>query len=43
MMTIKFDTAVEWYNAIAALVERGITFEAHSYDSEYTITCTGGY
>ena len=43
MMIIKLDTREEWYNAITAMVQRGITFEADNFSGAYTITLTGGY
>ena len=43
MMVIKLAGRKEWYDAIAAMVERGITFEADNFSGAYTITLTGGY
>ena len=43
MMTIKLQSRTEWYDAIAAMVSRGITFEADDFNGAYTIILTGGY
>lgn len=40
-MTIECSTSGEFYNAIAALVIRGLTFTANA--TALTITLTGGY
>mgnify|MGYP001817336789 CR=1 FL=1 len=45
--SIKFETAEKFYEAIAALVEKGLTFEAYDADASmcgtYLIVLTGGY
>jgi len=40
-MIIYCNTAEEFYDAIAALVQRGLTFESRT--SDFRITLTGGY
>lgn len=45
-MTIHFETASAFHDAVAALVQRGLTFEARELVTGrylYEITLTGGY
>jgi hypothetical protein len=41
MMTIKCDTMTDFVEVIRGLVEKGLTFEAHTLG--LTITLTGGF